>query len=224
MAHEDGLCRESGLVHYEVQYSAAVARRFKYIADMKFRVVVSLMIALTAMLAVAQSQPAAETKRPLFFLKIAADVAGNVQSQPLNGFFAIYIDDKNWKAAEIDSDLGPFLKKQEAKPRRSAGCLFSSSKDAAICVYFDGDVAFGVAAVRVGPSGKIEAGDVAAAYKSVSKDMVKRGGEDLTFTEGNVNADDGTPLPAFQITSKKPSDNGSPRAGRKAVVHLIRPS
>jgi hypothetical protein len=191
---------------------------------MKTRVVVFLMLAMTALLAVAQSQPAAETKTPLFFLKIAADVAGNVQSQPLNGFFAIYVDDKNWKAAEKDSDLGPFLKKQEAKPRRSAGCLFSSKKDTAICVYFDGDVAFGVAAVRVVPGGKIEAKDVSAANKSVSKDMVKKGGEDLTFTDGQVNTDDGTPLPAFQITSKKPSDNGSPRAGEPAVLYPISPS
>jgi hypothetical protein len=159
------------------------------------------MLVMAAVLAMAQNQPAAEKKPPLFFLKIAADVAGNVQSQSLNGLLAIYINDKDWKEALKDSDLGPFVKAQEAKPGRSAGCLFSSSKDTAICVYFDGDVPFGVAAVRVGPSGKIEASDISAAYKAVSKGMLKKGKEDLSFTEGMVNTDDGSPLPAFQITS-----------------------
>jgi hypothetical protein len=176
--------------------------QFKYIADMKSRVVVFLVLALAAVLTLAQNQPNREKKPPLFFLKIAADVAGNVQSQSLNGFLAIYVDEKSWNDAVKDSDLGPFLKAQEAQPGRSAGCLFSSRRDTAICVYFGGDVPLGVAAVRTGAGGKIEAGDVAAAYKAVSKEMLKKGKEDLSFTEGKVTTDDGFPLPAFQIASK----------------------
>jgi hypothetical protein len=186
---------------------------------MKARLVLPLMLAMATLLAAAQNQPNAEKKPPLFFLKIAADVAGNVQSQSLNGLLAIYIDEQSWKAALKDGDLGPFLKAQEAKPGRSAGCLFSSSKDTAICVYFDGDVPFGVAAVKVGPSGKIEASDVSAAYKAVSKEMLKKGKEEIIFTEGNVNTDDGLPLPAFQIGRKGASKLPSgPRAGNMTVV------
>jgi hypothetical protein len=168
---------------------------------MKFRVVVSLMLAMVAVLAMAQNQPNAEKKTPLFFARIAADVAGNVQGQSLNGFTVIYLDQKNWTAALKDSDLGPFLKVKEAKPGRSAACLFSGRKDSAICVYFDGEVPFGVAAIRAGASGKIEAGNVTAAYKAVSKEMLKNGDEALSFTPGAVASDDGTPLPAFQISS-----------------------
>jgi len=167
---------------------------------MKSRLLLLLMIAM-AVLAPAQNQPNAEKKPPLFFLKVAADVAGNVQSQSLNGLLAIYIKDKDWKEALKDGDLGPFMKAQEAKPGRSAGCLFSSSKDTAICVYFDGNAPFGVAAVRVGPSGKIGAADVSAAYKAVSNEMLKKGKEGMTFTESGVNTDDGVPLPAYLITS-----------------------
>ncbi len=194
---------------------------------MKSKMFLPVVLAMSAVLTVAQNQPSAEKKPPLFFLKTTADVAGNVQSQSLNGFLAIYISDKDWKEALKDGDLGPFLKVQEAKPGRSAGCLFSSSKDTTICVYFDGDVPFGVAAVRVGPSGKIEASDISAAYKAVSKEMLRKGREDLTFTEGNVNTDNGVPLPAFQITSTgKPakSPSGSPRASNTAAGQLIRPS
>ncbi len=194
---------------------------------MKFRLIVRFMLAMATVLAAAQTQPKAEKKTPLFFLKIAADVAGNVQNQPLNGLLAIYISDKDWKEASKDGDLGPFMKVQQAKPGRSVGCLFSSRKDTAICVYFDGDVAFGVAAVRVSASSKIEVSDVSAAYKAVSKEMLRKGKEDLTFTEGNVNTDDGAPLPAFQITSggKSTKVPDGPRAGNITLgTHLISPS
>lgn len=163
-----------------------------------------MLAGMLAVLAAAQNQSdpnKAVEKEPLYFLKIAADVAGNVQNQPLNGYLAIYLDQQNWAAGLKDGDLGPFLKVKEAKPGRSAACLFSAAKDAAICVYFDGDTPFGVAAVRAGGSGKIEASDIAAAYKAVSKEMLKKGAEELRFEPGDVATDDGQPLPAFLISS-----------------------
>jgi hypothetical protein len=41
--------------------------------------------------------------------------------------------------------------------------LFTARKDAAVCTYFDGDVPYGVAAVRAEASGKIEARDISTA-------------------------------------------------------------
>ncbi len=176
--------------------------RLKYTVHMKTRIVVFIIFAgMLAALATAQNQPDAGGKEPLFFVRIAADVAGNVQSQSLNGFIAIYIAQKDWTAGLKDSDLGPFLKVKEAKAGRSAVCMFSDAKDAAICVYFDGDTPFGVAAVRAGASGKIEDKDVAAAYKAVTKEMLKKGDAELHFDPTDLNTDDGTPLPGFQITS-----------------------
>jgi hypothetical protein len=160
-----------------------------------------MLAGMLAVLAAAGTPQNTESKEPVFFARIAADVAGNVQSKSLNGFAAIYIEPKNWAAALKDSDLGPFMKVKEAKAGRSAACLFSDSKDTAICVYFDGDSPFGVAAVKVGASGKIEDKDVAAVYKVVTKEMLKKGDTELSFDSSDVSTDDGTPLPGFLITS-----------------------
>ncbi len=177
---------------------------------MKSQVAVSLILAglLTASLAAAQNQPGpagAEKKEsqkdPLSFVKIAADIAGNVQPGSLNGFLALYIDDQSWASGLKDGDLGPFLKVKEAKPGRSAACLFAPAKDVAICVYFDGDTPFGVTAVKAGASGKIEAGDVPGAYKDVSKEMLKKGEQELRFEPGDAATDDGRAVPAFLVAT-----------------------
>ena len=184
---------------------------------MKYRIAVAFLLAgMLAVLASAQNKPAAqkpapekpaaekpapEKKDPLFFVKIAGDVAGNVQSQSLNGYLAIYIDEKDWSEGLKDSDLGPFLKAKEAKPGRSAACFFSSGKDAATCVYFDGDSPFGVAAVKAGASGQIQPADITTAYKAVTKEMLKKGSADLDFSPTDLSTDDGTPLSAFGVTS-----------------------
>jgi hypothetical protein len=169
---------------------------------MKPRVLLCIVLAMATVLTVAQSRPSPEKKPPLFFLTIAANVASHVQSQSLIGYLAIYIDEQTWSAALKDGDLGPFLKPQEAKPGRSAGCLFTTRKDAAVCTYFDNDVPYGVVAVRAGSKGTIDGSDILGAYKPVSKQMLKKSKEDLHFTEGAVTTDDGTRVPSFQITKK----------------------
>jgi hypothetical protein len=148
-----------------------------------------------------QNRPDQGKQDPLFFAKIAANVAANVQHETVNGSLAIYMDDQKWAAGLKDGDLGPFLRLKEAKPGRSAACLFSQNKDAAVCVYFDGDSPFGVAAVKAGASGRIEASDIAAAYKPVGKEMLKQGSEEFSFAPTDISTDDGQPLPAFAVAT-----------------------
>jgi hypothetical protein len=150
----------------------------------------------------AEKTGTSEQKDPLVFVRIAADVAANVQHDSLNNFLALYIAPENWDAASKDGDLGPLMKVKESKAGRSAACLFSPSKDAAVCVFFDGDTPFGMTAVKAGSSGKIEAADAAAAYKSVSKEMLKPGDQKLQFTPGDVATDDGQRLAGFLITTQ----------------------
>lgn len=169
---------------------------------MKSRSVVSLLatVLVFSVLAIAQNPSIPEKTSPLFFIKIAADVAGNVQSQSLDRFLAIYVSDENWASGAKDSDLGPFLKLKEAKPGRSAAFFFTQAKDAAICVFFDGKSPFGVVAVKAPAGGPLQPAEIAAAYKDVTQGMLKRSDQAWQFTEGGgVNADDGTALPAFQI-------------------------
>jgi hypothetical protein len=175
---------------------------------MKFRTTISLLLAgaFLAGLATAQNPPAADKSKDsakmdsLAFVQTAADVAGNLHHGSLDNYLGIYIDAKTWPDGLKDGDLGPFLKGQEAKPDRSAACLFSSAKDAAVCVYFDGEKAYGAASVHAGSSGKIEDKDVASAYKIVTKELLEKASAKLRFEATEVNADDGAALPAFQIT------------------------
>lgn len=163
-----------------------------------FLVVTALVVAA---LAIAQNQSAPEKSDPLFFVKIAADIAGNVQGQSLDAFIAIYISEQNWASGLKDSDLGPFVKIKAAKPGRSAAIFFTAEKDAAICVFYDGKSPFGVVAVKSPAGGTLQPADIATAYKDVTQDMLKKADQHWQFTEGSgVNADDGTPLPAFRIT------------------------
>lgn len=166
----------------------------------KISAVVVLAAAFLAS-ASAQNQPDQGKKDPLAFVKIAAAIAGNVRHESVNGFLGIYLDEEHWAAALKDGDLGPFMKIKEAKAGRSAACLFSETKDAAVCVYFDGDTPFGVAAVKASSSGKIDPEAIAAAYKPVTKDMLKKGFVELTFTPSEIATDDGQPLPAFLVGS-----------------------
>jgi hypothetical protein len=140
-----------------------------------------------------------EKKDPLFFVKRAVEIASVVQREIVNGSLGIYIADENWAAGLKDSDLGPFLKVKEGKEDRSAACLFTQDKAAAVCVYFDGNSPFGVVAAKAGASGRIEAADISAAFKPVSKDMLGKGADELTFTPNPVSTDDGQELPAFAV-------------------------
>lgn len=167
--------------------------------------ILAMVVLLAAVVGLsAQGQPGKVESDPLFFVKIAANVASNVQHETVEGSLGIYISDQNWAGGLKDGDLGPFLKVKEAKPGRSAACLFAQDKSSAVCVYFDGNTPFGVAAVKAAATGKIEPGDVSGAYKTVSKDVLKKGSDELTFAHTDLGMDNGQPLPAFIVTAAKP--------------------
>ncbi len=157
--------------------------------------------------ALAQNQASQEKSDPQSLIQTAATVASNAKRQDLNGYLAIYISPENWASGLKDGDLGPFLKQKEAKPGRSVIFLFSQSKDAAICVYFDGAAAFGMTAVKAGAGGKIEDKDISGEYKAVTKEMLKDSGQEFHLENSEIGTDDGVPLPAYLVTSaaKKPA-------------------
>jgi hypothetical protein len=166
---------------------------------MKSQVAVLLLLAAVLVPAIAQNQSNAENADPLFFVKIATQIAGNVQEGSLAGRLGIYVSEKDWAEGLKDGDLGPFLKLKDAKPGRSAAFIFSLTKDAAVCVYFDGKSPFGVVAVRAGSGGGIQADDISAGYKPFSKDMLKKGDQEWHFESAPINTDAGASLPAFAI-------------------------
>lgn len=179
---------------------------------MKSKMLAFILLAVVSAAAQgAKSQTNQGKQDPLFFVKSAAAIAGVVQHEIVDGSLGIYIAEENWKAGLNDGDLGPFLKVKEGKAGRSAACLFSQDKNSAVCVYFDGSSPFGVTAAKAGAGGKIEAADVSAAFKPVSKEMLGKGAEELTFTPGPVATDDGQELPAFAIAAASKTKDVWPR-------------
>jgi len=173
---------------------------------MKLKVLAFVMLAgALAAAASVQNETNQEKSRskdkndPLSFIKVAADVAGNVQRETVNKSLGLYVAEGNWASGLNDGDLGPFLKLKEAKPGRSAACLFTQAKDSAVCVYFDGQSPFGVVAVKAGANGGIQPQAISAAYKAISKEMLKHTAE-LTFTPTTLATDEGQELPAFLVT------------------------
>ena len=173
---------------------------------MKLKVLAFVMLAgALAAAASVQNETNQEKSRskdkndPLSFIKVAADVAGNVQRETVNKSLGLYVAEGNWASGLNDGDLGPFLKLKEAKPGRSAACLFTQAKDSAVCVYFDGQSPFGVVAVKAGANGGIPPQAISAAYKAISKEMLKHTAE-LTFTPTTLATDEGQELPAFLVT------------------------
>src|SRR5262245_65729187 len=101
---------------------------------MKLKVLAFVVLAGALVAAASvQNEPIQEKNKdkndPLSFIKVAADVAGNVQRETVNKSVGLYVAEGNWASGLNDGDLGPFLKLKEAKPGRSAACLFTQAKD-----------------------------------------------------------------------------------------------
>lgn len=165
----------------------------------------ALLICATAIAGFTQPKNQAPPKDdPLLLVDTAVTIALRTQQQNFDGFVAVYISPENWDAALKDGDLGPFLKLKEKKPGRSAVVITPPNANAdapTVCVYFDGDKAFGVTAARSKDSAKPSVGDIADAYKAVTKAMTEKKGLEFELEPGQVSTDDGVPLRAYTINN-----------------------
>src|ERR1700730_6181224 len=132
---------------------------------------------LFASLAVAQGQPAKDQPSKdqpskdqpskdqpsqedigIRYARMALNVASLTQHQSMDGYLAVFVDDKSWTKLTKDGDLGPFLKLKEQKAERRMVYMLPNSPDGLrVVVYFDGPAATGVAAFTPGPDAKIDA-------------------------------------------------------------------
>lgn len=159
---------------------------------------------LLASFAVAQAQDQSAKEDPaLRYARLAFNAASLTQHQSLEGYVAVFIDDKSWTTLSKDSDLGPFLKLKEQKAERRMVYFLGSAEGLRVVVYFDGPSATDVAAFTPGPEAKISA-DL---LKPVSKETPKANdaaATGWTFTREDVNSDDGDSIPAYRITKSEP--------------------
>jgi|SRR5215831_1877873 len=160
-------------------------------------------VLLTASAAHGWPKLSPDGKEAIPYVKMAADIALNVQQVALNNFLAVYVSYRDSDQAAKDGDLGPFMKIKEAEPHGgwSAVCFFSTKKDAATCVYFDEKKPFGVVSVKAGSGGKLA--DPTTAYQRVTLQMRKKSDQRLDYAETTVTTDYGAGLTGFQITTLK---------------------
>jgi hypothetical protein len=172
---------------------------------MKF-LMAALLICATTITGFAQTKTQALPKEaPLSLVDTAVTIALRTQQQNFDGFVAVYISPENWDAALKDGDLEPFLKLKEKKPGRSAVVVTPPNANnieaPTVCIYFDGDKAFGVTVARSKDGAKPSAGDIADAYKAVTKAMTQKNGLEFELEPGEVSTDDGAPLRAYTINN-----------------------
>ncbi|HEV2961511.1 MAG TPA: hypothetical protein VG649_06780 [Candidatus Angelobacter sp.] len=159
------------------------------------------LILLVASLAVAQNQPSKDDPA-LRYARLAFNAASLTQHQSLEGYLAVFVDDKSWTTLSKDGDLGPFLKLKEQKAERRMVYFLGSPEGLRVVVYFDGPSATDVAAFTPGPNAKISA-DL---LKPVPKETLKANdaAANWSFTLEEVSSDDGDPIPAYRITKPEP--------------------
>ncbi len=153
---------------------------------------------LLTSLAVGQS-----SKEPLglHYAQMAVNVVSTVQHKDMAGYFAIFVDDKQWTSLLKDKDIGPFLKLKEQKADRRAILIVSllDEKAPRVAVYFDGAAATEMAGYTPSPEAKISADLLKPVPKDAAKDNDAAKNWKLAPIEG-VASDDGEALPAFQIS------------------------
>lgn len=161
------------------------------------------LLLAAAILAAQLPSSAAQDKNALKFVRTAADVATNVQSESIDGYTAIYVDPQNWTSASTDSDLGPFVAAQEASPSHGMACLFSRTKNDVVCVYFDDERAYGLTTIKSDRNNPITATAVAASYKQTTKEILKKAPGKIAFSQIVIDLDNGQRLDAYLVKLSK---------------------
>ncbi len=140
----------------------------------------------------------AQGAQPVAIINAAADVAHNVQDDPLFNYSAVYFDASNWDTGASDGLFGSFIAVEPAAPARSVACLVSDSFLDVVCVYFDNQKPTGYVAQSTTPSDGFVSSKVLAAFKPVTADTVKKH-YTFEYTQGTMRLDDGTDATAYVI-------------------------
>jgi len=153
-------------------------------------------ILLFASFAVAQDQSSKEDPA-LRYARLAFNAASAIEHQSLEGYVAVFVDDKSWTTLSKDSDLGPFLKLKEQKAERRLVFFFGGPEVQRVVVYFDGPAATDVAVFTPGPNAKVTADLLKPVPEKLKANDAANG---WTFTRENMNSDDGDEIPGYRIT------------------------
>lgn len=144
----------------------------------------------------AQSAPAAS---PMALINSAAEVASNVQDEPLYNYSVEYFNAGNWDSGMSDGLFGAFIAVKPQAPGGSVVCLVSDSFLDVICVYFDNQKPTGYVVQSVGPGDGFVSSKVLAAYQPVTAETVKKHFT-FEFTQGTLRLDDGTDATVYVVS------------------------
>jgi len=148
--------------------------------------------------------PAPPANDSILFLKLATDISQSHAKQSLAGYLAILIREKDYVSLGKDADMGPYIQSAIDHKETCVVLVMPVEQSGRTQVVFFRDFA---ATQYSELSGKVK---VAKRLKTIDDNrvtidgMVPDGREELLFSDVELSADDGTPVPAFQILSSGP--------------------
>jgi hypothetical protein len=119
-------------------------------------------------------QPATKALSNVEMVRIASDIAYNLQHDSLDYYNAFIITPDDWNNALSDSLFGTFLSAQEQKPGRAMVCILSELSNDATCVYFDNDKPTNAFALKIDVGGKFTPDAIKAALKPVTPELLNK--------------------------------------------------
>ncbi len=136
------------------------------------------------------------------YVRLASDVAYNMQRDSIDYYNGFIIDSSAWHNALSDKLFGAFLGAQDEKKGQALVCIMSELSNDATCVYFQDHKPFGVAALKVEVGHQYTVDEVKAAYKPITPELLqKHADKDKNkITDGQSVLDNGTLIPAEIIT------------------------
>ncbi len=125
------------------------------------------------------------------YMRIAAQVARNLDRPTLDDYYGWTISAGSWHESLNDALFGPFLAAQEESPTHTMSCIIKQfTNNDVVCVYFNGQSAYGYAALKGDVGHHFTVEEVKGAYKPMSADLLEKH-EGTAATGGDKKSGDG---------------------------------
>ena len=168
-----------------------------------------IALAVATSVAVAQDEPAdragcneetQELAGEAVRATLGADLIRTERETSLAGYFVVSVPSEQREKLASDPDLGPFLSIGGRSPETLTLVFVPPAEGAGntYAVYFVGEEPVGLVAVAPSVEGRISPHDLMQAYRAVSSPAAESR-EELFFQPVELQADDGTPVPALRI-------------------------
>lgn len=139
----------------------------------------------------------------LGFIRTALDIIQPLRKRPLVGDYALFVPEESFVHLSADSDLGPFIACAKANGEDRIVILVpADAADPFQAVFFKSSQPTVWTELTPGTSPEQRQDNIESARKPL-KPPFPKGKRQFDFQDGNLQADDGTPVQAFLIMGGK---------------------